>query len=83
MDNDNLPKYPAILKYQHKNQEQLIQTLFRAETLLDLILEQDLATYHISKLHDLLLILSELLQKARQLSEALPDVSAFLEEAPD
>lgn len=71
MGKDTLPEYLDFIKQHLSSQEQLTQHLFRAETQIELILEQDLATYPLSKLHDCLLIVSDLIQKARALSESL------------
>lgn len=78
MAKDNLPEYLDIIKHPLEIQEQLAQILFRAETLVDLVLRQDLTTYPLSKLHDCLLILSDFIQKARRLCEALLSTTLLL-----
>lgn len=61
MDNDTLPEYLDLIKQHLASQEQLTQTLFKAETQIELVLDQDLAAYPLSKLHDCLLIVSDLI----------------------
>jgi hypothetical protein len=66
-----LPEYLDLIKQHLSSQEQLLQHLFKVETMLELVLDQDLATYPKSKLHDCILIVSDLIQKAMVLSESL------------
>jgi hypothetical protein len=86
MAKDTLPECPTILKDYLSNQERLFQLLIRAETLLELILERDLAVYSTSKLHASLSMLSDFLQEVRRLMELLPfphSLNALLKETPD
>jgi len=88
MGKDTLPEYLNFIKQHLNSQEQLLQYLFRAETQIELVLEQDLLTYPKSRLHDCLLMISDLIQKARALSESLmPAVNKitpmFLPDPPD
>jgi hypothetical protein len=71
MGKDTVPEYLDLIKQHLAFQEQLIQALFKAETLIELVLDQDLATYSLSKLHNCLLIISDLILKAIALSESL------------
>lgn len=83
MDKNTLPKYLAFIKHQLDDQEKVFQLLLRAETQVELILDKDLQTYPASKLHDCLLTLCDLIQQAKELSEALRDATLLLETAPD
>lgn len=71
MDNDTLPEYLDLIKQHLTSQAQLTQHLLKAETMLELILGQDLFTYPKSQLRDSLLTISQSVQKARALSEEL------------
>jgi hypothetical protein len=71
MDKNRLSDHFALIKHQFASQERLLEYHSRVETLIELILEQDLLVYPKSKLHNCLLTICDLVQKAKELNEDL------------
>ena len=82
MDITRLSEYCDLIKKQFASREYLLEYHSKIEALIELILTRDLLLYPISKLHDCLGIIADLIGNAKTLNEeaigSLAEISASL-----
>lgn len=71
MDQSRLSDSTSEIKFQLASQEILFQYLSKVEAMVEILLAKDLIDYPSAKLHDYLLVISDLVDKARTLNEDL------------
>lgn len=71
MTQNRLPDYIAVIKEQVSSHEILLEYLFKVEALVEMMLTKDMSGYSKAKLHNYLWTISDLVIRAKKLSEIL------------
>jgi hypothetical protein len=75
MDQVRLSEWPSLMQRQLAVQEVLLEYHFKLEAMVEMILTKDLIDYPPAMLHDYLWVVSDLIDKAKQVNEDLLDLT--------